>query len=175
MALTLMKVFEIAKGILGSAGVIALVTLGYQAVQTSRTEASEHGETRALLTSTTRSLEESKASNVIFQEQRDRAEREAADLRRELVATKAENLYSKKLISESEVQVKQLMQRLNELTVASAKKDPCAPERQQIQEIESKLAVEAFWSNSLQGERREEALAARDKKYEALNNCLRTH
>lgn len=155
-----------------SMGFIAMLTFGYQAWKTSTIEAAENGQKSALLSTTTKSLEEEKARNAVLQEQKDRAERDSADLRKQLVSAQADALYSQKRLTDAESIITMLRGQVDQLGVTLAKRDPCSIERAQIREIEEKLAVSPPWSHALKDEQRKEALAARDKSYEALHICL---
>lgn len=160
---------------IGSVGFIALLTFGYQAWKTSIAEAAENGRVNALLSSTTKSLEEEKVKNALLLEQKDRAERDSADVRGQLMTAQAEALYSRKRLTDAESTVMTLRSQVSQLGAALAKRDPCSLERNEIAEIEEKLAVSSAWTHALKDEQRKEALTARDKKYEALHICLGAH
>lgn len=168
MALTLNGVLKT----ICSVGFIAVLSFGYQAWKTSTAEAAENGRKSALLSTTTKSLEEEKAKNAALQEQKDRTERESADLRKQLMSVQADALYSHKRLTEAESIITTLRGQVEQLGAALAKRDPCSMERAQIRDIEEKLAVSPPWSHALRNEQRSEALAARDKSYEALHICL---
>lgn len=168
MTLTLNDVLKAV----GSVGFIALLTFGYQAWKTSTAEAAENGRKSALLSTVTQSLEEEKAKSAVLLEQKDRAERDSAELRKQLTTVQADALYSQKRLTDAESTITVLKAQVDQLGAALAKRDPCSMERAQIREIEEKLAVSLPWSHALKDEQRQEALAARDKSFEALHICL---
>ncbi len=157
---------------LGSAFAIALLTTVASMWQSSNVRSAEDGERKALLKTTTQELVDSKADNRRLTEQKDQLQKDIDSLRKELLEEKSANLYNQKILRETESRVAKLDTEKNDLAVLAHKKDPCEAERQQIKDIEERLDVQPFWTHALKGAQREEAMVARDKKYEALNICL---
>lgn len=157
---------------LGSAFAIALLTTLASMWQSSNVRSAEDGERKALLKTTTQELVDSKADNRRLTEQKDQLQKDIDSLRKELLEEKSANLYNQKILRETESRVAKLDTEKNNLAALALKKDPCEAERQQIKDIEERLDVQPFWTHALKGAQREEAMVARDKKYEALNICL---
>ena len=157
---------------LGSAFVIALLATVASMWQSSIERSAEDGERKALLKSTTQELADSKAETRRLTEQKDQLQRDIDTLRKELLEEKSSNFYNQKMLKDAETNIAKLDAEKNSLTLLVNKNDPCEAERLQIKKIEEQLSVQPFWSHALQGTQREEAIVARDKKYEALNTCL---
>lgn len=158
---------------IGGAAALGLLGTLVTTWQASNERSVEYGRTKALLEITNNELTDSKAENKKLVDQSDRLQRDIDGLRKELLDEKNSNLYSQKVLGEAELRIVALQNRNTELSAVANKKTPCEEERQQVLLIEARLDKPSYITDAYRGAAREEALATRDKKYEALNTCLR--
>lgn len=158
---------------IGGAAALGLLGTLVNTWQVSNEKAEEYGRTKALLEITKAELSDSKAETKKLADQSDHLQREIDNLRKELLNEKNSNLYSQKVLTESESRVANLQNQVSELSAVANQRTPCQEERQQVLLIEARLDKPSFFTDAYRGAAREEAIALRDKKYEALNTCLR--
>lgn len=154
------------------AGVAALVTIAYTMWNDSKVESTTNGETKALLTITTKQLEESKIENLKLQEEKNHKQSVVDTLHQQLLAEQVDNKYTKKLLEEATTKIKAQEIQLEQLARLAKASDPCTPVRLQIAEIEELLQRSSLDAFSPKGVQREQLALSLSEKNKTLNICL---
>ncbi|WP_285409296.1 hypothetical protein [Pseudomonas sp. FR229a] len=168
----MLKVFRIAMTVLGSAGLIAVLTLTYTIWRDSKVDSIAYGETKALLSTTTDQLKEAKAENTKLTDEIAELRRTADGLRQRLLTEETDNRYNKRLLDESLAKTKALDIQLEQMSRLVKADDPCSPIRLQIAEIEKILRRPSYDAYAPQGEQREHLATNLNEKYKTLNACF---
>jgi len=154
------------------AGVAALITIAYTMWNDSKVESSANGETKALLTITTKQLEESKAENLKLQDEKKQAQSTADNLYQQLLNEQVDNKYTKKLLGEANTKIRTQELQLEQLARLAKSTDPCAEVKLQISEIEKLLRRPSYDAFAPQGEQRDQLAVTLHEKNNTLNICL---
>lgn len=168
----MVKVFRIAMSVLGSASVIALLTLTYTIWRDSKVDSIAYGETKALLSTTTDQLKEMKAENTKLTNETAELNRTIDGLRQSLLTEETDNRYNKRLLEESLAKTKAQDIQLEQISRLVKADDPCSPIRLQIAEIEKILRRPSYDAFAPQGEQRDQLAVNLNEKYKTLNACF---
>ena len=152
--------------------VAALVTIAYTMWNDSKVESTRNGETKALLTITTKQLEESKTENLKLQEEKNQKQSVVDTLHQQLLAEQVDNKYTKKLLEEANTKIKAQEIQLEQLARLAKASDLCTPLRLQIAEIEELLQRSTLDAFSPKGAQREQLVLSLSEKTKTLNICL---
>jgi DNA gyrase/topoisomerase IV subunit A len=158
--------------VLGSASVIALLTLTYTIWRDSKVDSIAYGETKALLSTTTDQLKEMKAENTKLTNETAELNRTIDGLRQSLLTEETDNRYNKRLLEESLAKTKAQDIQLEQISRLVKADDPCSPIRLQIAEIEKILRRPSYDAFAPQGEQRDQLAVNLNEKYKTLNACF---
>lgn len=158
--------------VLGSASLIALLTLTYTIWRDSKVDSVAYGETKALLATTIEQLKEAKSENSKLTDEITELKRAADGLRQNLLTEEMDNKYNKRLLDESLGKMKVQDVQLEQFSRLVKANEPCSPIRLQIAEIEKILRRPSYDAFAPQGEQREQLAVNLNEKYKTLNACF---